>query len=177
MAESKGCQRTAPSNEDAGVTTALFWGLSLFRLLKCKNGHKESLRPTARVMLPSFSKSSSIPSHHPSPMLCKHVSLVFSPVCVFSLCCLHSGFLPILFISITFAISSDLTTSVFKRCPCLHFCGPSAVWVSISTQLISCKINILQSLPINSPIFLPSHLNIALASRQPFLTATLNNHW
>ena len=144
----------------------------MFQLPKCKNGHKESLRPTARVMLPSFSKSSSTPLHHPSPMLCKHVSLVFSPVCVFSLCCLHSGFLPILFISITLTISSDLTTSVLGRCPCLQFCGPPAFWVSISTQLISCKISISQRFPVNSPIFLPSPFNIVLASRQPFLTPT-----
>ena len=43
---------------------------------------------------------------------------------------------------------------------------------TISTQLISCEINISQRLPVNSPIFLPSPFNIALASRQPFLTPT-----
>ena len=141
----------------------------MFRLLKCKNGHKESLRPTARVMLPSFSKSSSTPFCHPSPTHCSHVSFVFSSVCVVSPCFLNSPFLFTLFV-ITFAISSDLTTSVLGRCPCLQFCGPPAFWVSISTQLISCEINISQRLPVNSPIFLPSPFNIALASRQPFLT-------
>ena len=137
-------------------------------------------------MLPSCFKSSFTPFHHPSPMHCNHVSFVFSSVCVFSPCCLNSAFLFTLFV-ITFAISSDLTTSVVKRCPSLQFCSPPAFCVSISTWFISCKINISQSLPVNSPIFHPSHLNIVLASRQPFLTATqqplvtddatTNNHW